>query len=88
VFIDHVQKPEYVRNQLEEIEKLARKNGSVIAIGHPHKVTMDELKKWMSKASEEFDFIPISKHAASELDLSLGKNAKSAVTSYLPWPEG
>ncbi len=70
IFLDHEQTEDYVEGQLSKIEAIAQRDGSVIAIGHPHGVTMEALKEWMPEASEKFNFITLGAHAASELGLN------------------
>lgn len=45
VFLDNVDKPEAVEAMLRQAAKLAVKNGSCIAIGHPRKATLDVLER-------------------------------------------
>ncbi len=47
IFLDHEITIEFVRNALKKLEAKARKNGSAIAIGHPHAVTIQALKEWI-----------------------------------------
>ncbi|MBT7505789.1 MAG: divergent polysaccharide deacetylase family protein [Rhodospirillales bacterium] len=47
VFLDHVVEEANIRNQLMETERLARKNGSVIAIGHPRDATLKMISEWL-----------------------------------------
>lgn len=47
VFLDHEITLEFVRSALKKLEAKARKNGSAIAIGHPHAVTIQALKEWI-----------------------------------------
>ena len=47
VFLDHEITTEFLEKQLEEMERLAKTQGHAIAIGHPHQVTIDALKKWI-----------------------------------------
>ncbi len=44
IFLDNVQNPNYIRNQLKKAIKLAKKRGYAIAIGHPHKITLETIK--------------------------------------------
>ncbi|MEM7570712.1 MAG: divergent polysaccharide deacetylase family protein [Pseudomonadota bacterium] len=46
VFLDNQQEAIAVDKQLATLERLARKNGSAIAIGHPHAVTFDQINLW------------------------------------------
>jgi len=45
VFLDHEQTEEFVDQQFQLLIKTAKKNGTAIGIGHPHKVTVDYLEK-------------------------------------------
>lgn len=45
IFLDNVHKEEYIQNQLKKAITMAKQTGFAIAIGHPHKVTTDTLKK-------------------------------------------
>lgn len=61
VFLDDVLKPEAIAARLAETEKIARQRGSVIAIGHPHEVTLDVLIPWLAKVKAEgFELVPVS----------------------------
>lgn len=46
VFLDNDIKAGAVDKQLERLELLARRNGSAIAIGHPHRVTFEQIAQW------------------------------------------
>lgn len=47
IFIDHFEDAAHVESALQHIEKLARKRGTVVAIGHPKDVTLTALEKWL-----------------------------------------
>ncbi|MCW5731986.1 MAG: divergent polysaccharide deacetylase family protein [Alphaproteobacteria bacterium] len=47
VFLDHIETAENVAGQLQLVEDLARRQGRVIAIGHPHDATLDQLERWL-----------------------------------------
>ncbi|MBL4613601.1 MAG: divergent polysaccharide deacetylase family protein [Magnetovibrio sp.] len=47
VFLDNDNVPAKVLKQLGEVERLARKHGQAIAIGHPRDATIEVLKTWM-----------------------------------------
>jgi polysaccharide deacetylase 2 family uncharacterized protein YibQ len=47
VFLDNSTEPAAIRTQLAEVEAVARRKGSVIAIGHPHRATMAALAAWL-----------------------------------------
>ena len=45
IFLDHEQTEAFIDHQFRELIRRARKHGTAIAIGHPHKVTVDYLEK-------------------------------------------
>lgn len=47
VFLDDVDTAEAVRHQLAETERVARRQGVAIAIGHPHDATVKALADWL-----------------------------------------
>ncbi len=48
VFLDDVQTKQAVEAQLKEAVEIARKKGTVVAIGHPHPATLDALTSWIA----------------------------------------
>jgi polysaccharide deacetylase 2 family uncharacterized protein YibQ len=51
-----------IRKQLDELVEIARKNGKAIGIGHPHPVTITELRKWLAEMKAEgVEIVPVSK---------------------------
>lgn len=53
VFLDHEQTEEFVHSQFQELIRKARDNGTAIAIGHPHTVTVDYLEKALPELDEQ-----------------------------------
>jgi hypothetical protein len=51
VFLDDVQSADAINAELAQTERIAREQGTAIAIGHPHSVTMDVLAKWTAGAA-------------------------------------
>jgi len=51
IFLDDEQSAKAVEIQLLKVEEFAHKNGSVIAIGHPHAETLDVLASWVKTLS-------------------------------------
>ncbi len=45
IFLDHEQDKEYVKSQIKKAIKFAKDHGSAIAIGHPHKNTLEALSE-------------------------------------------
>jgi polysaccharide deacetylase 2 family uncharacterized protein YibQ len=66
VFIDAELDADFVRKQLHLVENLARQRGMVVAIGHPHPVTMRELERWLPTLSDR-GFVQVPVSAIAEL---------------------
>jgi hypothetical protein len=61
VFLDDEATVAGVSRQLAVLEKLARRRGSAIAIGHPHEVTLTVLAQWLpSAASRGIAVVPLT----------------------------
>jgi uncharacterized protein len=63
VFLDNdSDNPASIRKQLDELVDIARKNGSAIGIGHPHPVTIEELRKWLVETKGSgIEVVPVSR---------------------------
>ena len=63
VFLDNDSaNPAAIRSQLDELVEIARKNGKAIGIGHPHPVTIAELKKWLAEMkTSHVEIVPVSR---------------------------
>lgn len=53
IFLDHVDDEQEIRERLSETERLARKNGSAIAIGHPRDATLAVISEWLMTLEEK-----------------------------------
>lgn len=53
VFLDNVNKVDYVLKQLAIAERIARRNGYAVAIGHPKSGTYQALKEWLPTLGEK-----------------------------------
>lgn len=61
IFLDHVDGLEAIQRQLEILERVARRQGFAVAIGHPREATLEALESWMEGAKARgFVFVPIS----------------------------
>lgn len=61
IFLDHNRDKKAIARQLVQTERLARRRGYAIAIGHPHGVTLDVLEKWIPDAvARGFVMVPLS----------------------------
>ena len=52
VFLDHQQTRKFVQSQFKKLLLIAQRQGSAIAIAHPHRVTIDYLKWALPKLGE------------------------------------
>ena len=53
VFLDHEKTPSYIRDQFTKLIKIAKERGTAVAIGHPHKTTVNFLRKNLSKLGKQ-----------------------------------
>ena len=61
VFLDNDNDIDKVLHQLQQVERLARKQGFAIAIGHPRDATLEVLKTWIPEAIERgINIVPVS----------------------------
>lgn len=61
IFLDHEISKDFVRNALKKLEKVVAQKGYGIAIGHPHKETIEVLKEWMPTLKEKgLELVPAS----------------------------
>jgi uncharacterized protein len=61
VFLDDDQAEAAVRRQLAQTEEIARRQGFVVAIGHPHETTLQALSEWLpGLAAKGFAQAPIT----------------------------
>ena len=61
VFLDNEQDARAVLAQLAKLERLARQRGQAIAIGHPHRETLDAIGNWIPAATRRgLVLVPLS----------------------------
>lgn len=61
VFLDDDMSAPAVHTQLEQTERVAQHKGYAVAIGHPHKATLQALEEWMPDAERRgFVFVPLN----------------------------
>jgi len=80
IFLDHEITPEFIQGALKKLEKKAYDQGYAIAIGHPHKETIEALKKWIpTLESKNLTLVPASAliHQPVEQDQNLLVSAPS-----------
>lgn len=75
VFLDHEDNDAYVQQALYEIEKIAKRRGYAIAIGHPKETTIRQLEAWIPTLKDKgLTLVPVSmltKKAAAPENVSL-----------------
>ena len=60
VFLDDDMSIGAVRAQFEQTERVARRKGFAVAIGHPHTATLQALEEWLPAAENRgFVFVPL-----------------------------
>ncbi len=64
VFLDNFQNVEYISGQLEKLVKAAKTHGQAIGIGHPHKATLEALKRELPKTRNQVRLVPASQLTA------------------------
>lgn len=61
IFLDHQDDVQGIQKRLKEVEKLARKTGLAVAIGHPRETTLQALLPWLEKIEARgFQLVPVS----------------------------
>ena len=61
MFLDNDQDVEYTLTKFEELIEIAKKNGSAVAIGHPHPTTIAALEKMVERFEDEgIEVVPLS----------------------------
>lgn len=80
VFIDNILEHDAILAQLAELEELAIKNGSAIAIGHPHRETLKALHQWLGEVEGRgFEIVKVSSLLKQEAPNTLTSHAGSNV---------
>ena len=60
VFLDHSQDPDFIRKQINELIRIARRNGQAVGIGHPHPITFEILREMMPELQKKVKLVPAS----------------------------
>lgn len=61
VFLDHVQDPDFIKRQGQELVKIAKRHGEAVGIAHPSRLTFDVLKDLFPELEKEVELVPASK---------------------------
>jgi len=60
VFIDHYQKPDFIRKQIKELIRIARLSGAAVGILHPHSTTYRILQEMLPDLQNQVRLVPAS----------------------------
>jgi len=74
VFLDHDWRDATsIQNQLAILERIARRRGYAVGIGHPHRLTLEILSKWLPEARQRgIALVPISAIVSRRTELAQG----------------
>jgi hypothetical protein len=61
VFLDHRQEARFIRKQVTELIRIARRNGYAVGIGHPHSITYKVLREMLPELNKAVQLVPVSK---------------------------
>lgn len=61
VFIDHYLKADFIRKQIKELIRIAKKNGEAVGIMHPHSTTLQVLQEMLPELKGQVHLVPASK---------------------------
>jgi polysaccharide deacetylase 2 family uncharacterized protein YibQ len=61
IFIDHSQKPDFIRKQIKELIRIAKLNGEAVGILHPHSTTYRILQEMLPHLQNQVQLVPASK---------------------------
>lgn len=80
VFLDDSMTYEAVKSQIAQLERVARRKGYAVAIGHPHAATLQALEEWIPEAKRNgFEFV-----AVRSLVLQLAETAREESAGISP----
>jgi len=63
VFLDHQHEARFIRKQVTELIRIARRNGYAVGIGHPHSTTYKVLRDMLPELNKAVQLVPASKIA-------------------------
>jgi hypothetical protein len=61
VFLDHYPNPDFIRNQIKELIRIARRNGHAVGILHPHPTSLKILREMLPQLQNQVHLVPASK---------------------------
>jgi hypothetical protein len=60
VFVDHIQKPDFIRRQLHLLVQIAHSHGIAVGIAHPHTVTYEVLRDILPELKKKAILVKVS----------------------------
>jgi polysaccharide deacetylase 2 family uncharacterized protein YibQ len=61
VFLDNEPSADRILDRLAEVERIAKRKGHAMAIGHPHRATIEALRHWLPRLQERgLILVPVS----------------------------
>jgi polysaccharide deacetylase 2 family uncharacterized protein YibQ len=60
VFVDHIQKPDFIRRQLHLLVQIAHSHGMAVGIAHPHAVTYEVLRDVLPELKKKAILVKVS----------------------------
>ncbi|MGE4556494.1 MAG: divergent polysaccharide deacetylase family protein [Desulfovibrionaceae bacterium] len=63
VFLDNTAETQAILHQLKKVQRLAEREGSAIAIGHPHPATLEALTLWLQSLPPDVEVVGVSQLA-------------------------
>jgi polysaccharide deacetylase 2 family uncharacterized protein YibQ len=60
IFLDHIQDPEYIRDQINKLVELAGKHGEAVAIIHPYPETYQVIREMLPSLKKKVTLVPAS----------------------------
>ncbi len=61
VFIDHLQGPDLIRRQINDLVDIAERHGEAIGIAHPHSTTFEILQEMLPELQKKVQLVPASR---------------------------
>jgi polysaccharide deacetylase 2 family uncharacterized protein YibQ len=88
LFLDNEVSAEGVLRRLDELEERARRKGSAIAIGHPHRETVAALRAWIPRVEKRgFVLVPLSAVVKHQMTRRAAAGAARAQPQARPVPQ-
>jgi hypothetical protein len=56
-----LQQPQFIRKQVKELIRIARRNGYAVGIAHPHSTTYEVLREMLPELEKAVQLVPASK---------------------------